>query len=145
VAAVKLGARQSGGGGHGMNAVGTGRRRCLDRAADEWASAVSDFFQFIQNWLDFKNQMDALTCSKNSQCLHVASWGYREQFSQLCRHPIPNIKRVKNPGTDSIFESLMNFKRDLNLLEKSEKFSKIPPRLYLHKSEFRWDHLYARN
>jgi hypothetical protein len=52
--------------------------------------------------------------------------GYYEQFSELCRHPILNGIRVKNPGTDSTFESLMNFKRDLNLLEKSDKFSKIP-------------------
>jgi hypothetical protein len=31
----------------------------------------------------------------------------------------------KNPRTDSTFKSLMNFKRDLNLPEKSGKFSKI--------------------
>jgi hypothetical protein len=37
----------------------------------------------------------------------------------------------------------MNFKRVLNLLEKSDKFSKIPSSPDLHKSEFRWDHLYA--
>jgi hypothetical protein len=43
----------------------------------------------------------------------------------LCRHPIPNINRVKNPGPDLTFECLMNFKRDLNLSEKSGKFSKI--------------------
>jgi hypothetical protein len=69
--------------------------------------------------------MDALPCSKNSQFLHVARSGYYEQFSKLRRHPIPNIIRVKNPGTDPTFESLMNFKRDLNLPEKSDKFSKI--------------------
>jgi hypothetical protein len=34
--------------------------------------------------------------------------------------------KLKNPGTDSIFEYLINFKRDSNLLEKSDKFSKIP-------------------
>jgi hypothetical protein len=37
-----------------------------------------------------------------------------------------NTKRFKNPATDLIYESLMNFKRDLNLLKKSDKFSKIP-------------------
>jgi hypothetical protein len=62
--------------------------------------------------------MDTLTCFKNSQFLHVASLGYDEQFPQLCPHPIPNRNRVKNPGSDSTFESLMNFKRDLNILEK---------------------------
>jgi hypothetical protein len=55
----------------------------------------------------------------------VASLGYHEQFSQLCRHQISNTKRVKNHGTDLIFESLMNFKRDLNFwknLINSPKF-----------------------
>jgi hypothetical protein len=32
----------------------------------------------------------------------------------------PNRNKVKNPGTESIFESLMNFKRDSNLMEKSD-------------------------
>jgi hypothetical protein len=47
--------------------------------------------------------MCALSYSKNSQFFHAPSVGYYEQF-----------------------ESLMNFKRDLNLLEKSDKFSKFP-------------------
>jgi hypothetical protein len=51
--------------------------------------------------------------------------GYYEQCSQLCRHPIPNRIIAKNPETDSTFKSLMNFKRDLTLLEKSDKFPKI--------------------
>jgi hypothetical protein len=34
--------------------------------------------------------------------------------------------RVKNPGTDSTFESLMNLKRGLILPEKSDKFPKNP-------------------
>jgi hypothetical protein len=55
----------------------------------------------------------------------VARFGYYEIFSQLFRHPIPNINRAKNPEPDSTFESLMNFKRDSKLLEKSDKFSKI--------------------
>jgi hypothetical protein len=75
------------------------------------------FFQFIQNWLDLKNKMGAFTCSKNTQYLHMASLGYHEQFSQFCRHQITNTKRVKIPITDSIFESLMDFKIDLILLE----------------------------
>jgi hypothetical protein len=63
----------------------------------------------------------------------------------LCQHPIPNKIRVKNPGTNSTFEYLMNFKRDLTLLEKIDKFPKNSSLLDLHKSEFSWDHLYARN
>jgi hypothetical protein len=66
----------------------------------------------------------------------VAVLGYYEQFSQLFRHPIPNKNRAKNHGSDSTFESLMNFKRDLNLPKKSGKFSKILSSLYIHKSEF---------
>jgi hypothetical protein len=50
--------------------------------------------------------------------LACSSLGYYEHFSQLCRHPIPNINGAKNPVSDSTFESLMNFKRDLNLSEK---------------------------
>jgi hypothetical protein len=57
--------------------------------------------------------------------LLAASLGYYEQFFQLCRHPIPNIIRAKNSGPDLTFETLMDFKRDLNLPEKSGKFSKI--------------------
>jgi hypothetical protein len=83
------------------------------------------FLQFIQNWLKLKIQMGALSCSKSSQFLHAARLGYYEQFSQLCRHLIPNINRSKNPGSDSTFESLMNFIRGLNLPEKSGKFRKI--------------------
>jgi hypothetical protein len=56
----------------------------------------------------------------------VANLGYYEQYSQMCRHPIPNRIRAKNPGTDSTFESLMNFKRDLTLLEIFDKFPKKP-------------------
>jgi hypothetical protein len=56
----------------------------------------------------------------------VASVGYYEQFSQLCQHPSPTKIRAKNPGTDSIFETLMNFIRDLTLLEKFDKFRKNP-------------------
>jgi hypothetical protein len=51
--------------------------------------------------------------------------GYYEQFSRLCQHPVPNINRAKIPGLDSTFESLINFKRGLNLPKKSGKFTKI--------------------
>jgi hypothetical protein len=37
----------------------------------------------------------------------------------------PKINRAKNPGLDSTFQSLMNFKRGLILLGKSGKFSNI--------------------
>jgi hypothetical protein len=57
--------------------------------------------------------------------LHALGLGYYEQFSKLCRLPVPNTNIAKNPRSDSTFESLMNFKMGLNLPEKSGKFHKI--------------------
>jgi hypothetical protein len=51
---------------------------------------------------------------------------------------------VKNPRTDAPFESLMNFKRGLILLQISDKFPKNPSSRDFHKSEFSWDHLHVR-
>jgi hypothetical protein len=90
------------------------------------AHAVSYFPELSKPTQTWKLKMDVLPCSKNPQLLHVARQGHYEQFPQLCRHLINNRIRGKNPGTDLAFESLMNFKMDLNLLEKSDKFSKIP-------------------
>jgi hypothetical protein len=84
VAVVKLGARQRSG-GHGLNAVSTGGRRCSDRATDEWALAVLDFSNLFKTGSTLKIKMDTLTYSKNSQFFHVASLGYIEQFSILCQ------------------------------------------------------------
>jgi hypothetical protein len=129
-------------------AVGTSLARS---GADVWTvrlasgphvvSLFSELFKLAQTW---KLKISALHCSKNSQFLLAARLGYCEQFFQLCRHPIPNIIRAKNSGPDLTFETLMNFKRDLNLPEKSGKFSKILSWLDLHKSEFSWDFSYAR-
>jgi hypothetical protein len=94
------------------------RRRCSDCVADGWAHAVLYFPELSKLTQTWKLKIDALPCSNNSQFLHVARLGHYEQFSKLCRHPILNRIRVKNLGTDSTFESLMNFKRDLNLMEK---------------------------
>jgi hypothetical protein len=54
--------------------------------------------------------MDALSWPKNSQLLHEARLKYSEQHYKLCRLQIPNRNKVKNPRTNSIFESLINFK-----------------------------------
>jgi hypothetical protein len=102
------------------------RQRCSDHVADGWVHTVLYFSELSELAQIWKLKMDALPYSKNFQFLHVARLGHYEQFSQLCRHPILNRIRVKNPRTDSTFESFMNFQRDLNLLEKSDKFSKIP-------------------
>jgi hypothetical protein len=69
--------------------------------------------------------MGTLSCFKNSQFLHAARRQYWQQLAQLFRLYIPNRNKVKNPVTDSLFEYLMNFKRDSNLQRKSDKFSKI--------------------
>jgi hypothetical protein len=100
--------------------------RCSDCVADGWAHMVLYFPKLFKSAQTWKLKMDALPYSKNSQFLHVDRLGHYEQFSQLFRHPIINRIRVKSPGIDSTFESLMNFKRNLNLLKKSDKFSKIP-------------------
>jgi hypothetical protein len=63
---------------------------------------------------------------QKSQFLYEARLKYFEQHYQLCRHQIPIRIEVKNLGTDSVFEFLMNFKRGSNLMEKYDKFSKIP-------------------
>jgi hypothetical protein len=76
--------------------------------------------------------------------LHETSQQYWEHLAQLCQLQIPNRNEVKNPVTDLVFQSLMNFKRDSNLWEKYDKFSKISSLLDLHKSEFSWVHLYVR-
>jgi hypothetical protein len=68
--------------------------------------------------------------------LHETSQQYWEHLAQLCQLQIPNRNEVKNPVTDLVFQSLMNFKRDSNLWEKYDKFSKISSLLDLHKSEF---------
>jgi hypothetical protein len=70
--------------------------------------------------------MDALPYFKNSQFLHVAILGIMNNFLNCADIQFSIELELKNPGIDSTFESLMNFKRDLNLLEKSDKFSKIP-------------------
>jgi hypothetical protein len=77
-------------------------------------SYFSKLFKLAETW---KLKIDVLACSKISQFLHVPRLGHFEQFPQLCRHPILNRIRVKNHGTDSTFESLMNFKMDLNPLK----------------------------
>jgi hypothetical protein len=54
-------------------------------------------------------EKECLTMLQKFQISHAARLGHYEQFSQLCRHQILNRIRVKNPGTDPPFESLMNF------------------------------------
>jgi hypothetical protein len=109
----------------GASSARSGLRR-PDSETDEWAPRDFNFVSNLSKTVStLKIKIGALSCSKNSQFLHVTRLGYYEQCSQLCRHPIPNIIGAKNPGSDSTFESLKNFKRGLNLPEKSAKFSKI--------------------
>jgi hypothetical protein len=98
----------------------------FDRVTDRWVPRGFRFFIICaKTGSTCKIQIDVLSCSRNSQFLHAASWKYWEQLAQLCRLQIPN-RKVKNPVTDSVFESLMNFKRVSNLRKKSDKFSNIP-------------------
>jgi hypothetical protein len=104
-----------------------GRRRCSDRAADGWVPRGFQIFIICpKTGSNSKIEMDILSCFKNSQFLHAASRQCSKELAKLCRLQIPNRNKVKNPVTDSVFESLTNFKRDSNIREKSDKFSKIP-------------------
>jgi hypothetical protein len=103
-----------------------GQHRWSYRAADGWALAVSDFSNLSKTSSILKIKMGALSCSKNSEFSHAANRQYWKQLAQLCQLQIPNRNKVKNPIIDSVFESLMNFKRDSNLREKSDKLSNIP-------------------
>jgi hypothetical protein len=102
-----------------------------------------EFDSILFQLIKFNRMEKFAKCTVQTGCLYTGSahpdrrgpgpsqpFGPRQsqgRFSQLCRLQIPNRNEVKkNPRTYSIFESLMNFKRDSNLLEKSNKFSKIP-------------------
>jgi hypothetical protein len=84
----------------GMSLVWFGHRHS-DSVTDGWAPHNFDFFS------------------------NLSKTGSSFKIQNGCRHPIPNTNRAKNPGSDSTFESLMNFKRGLNLSKKFGKFHKI--------------------
>jgi hypothetical protein len=125
VATVKPWALQSDG-GRGPNAVGTGGAVVRTVRLTGGAQRFQIFSNLSKIGLNLKTKMGVLSYSKNSQFLHAASRQYWEQLAQLCQLQIPNRNKVKNPVTDSVFESLMNFKRDSNLRGKSDKFFQIP-------------------
>jgi hypothetical protein len=83
-----------------------------------------------------KFEIDAFVFSKKSQILHETRMEYCAQLYQFWLPQIPNVKNVKNPGTDSIFKSSMNFKGDQTFWEKIDKFSKILSGLDIQKNEF---------
>jgi hypothetical protein len=123
VVVAKLWVRHNGG-GHGLIVGGMGGAVVQTRRLMGGHQRFH-FFNLSETSSTLKIKMGSLSYSKNFQFFLVGSIGYYEQYSQLCHHQIPNRNRVKNPGPDSTFESLKNFKRDLNLPEKSGKFSKI--------------------
>jgi hypothetical protein len=92
------------------------------RPGPTWFCLFSNLSKTGSTW---KLKKNALPCSKISQILHTGSLRYYEHFSPWCRHQIPNRNWVKNLGSDSPFETLLNFYRGLILLEKSDKFPKI--------------------
>jgi hypothetical protein len=102
------------------------------------------FLEFLKPVQTCKFKIDVFQCSKNSQISHDSRVEYFEQLYKLYGLQITNINYVKNLGTDSIFESSMNFKGIQTFWEKSDKFFKILSWLDLHKSEFSWTHLYVR-
>jgi hypothetical protein len=54
------------------------------RSAHGWAPAVSDFSNLSKIGWTLKIKMGVVDYFKNSQFLHVASFRYHKQFSQLC-------------------------------------------------------------
>jgi hypothetical protein len=93
-------------------------RLCSDREADWWAPRGFNFFPNLsKTGSTLKIQNGCLILLQKFPIFYAARVGYCKQFSQLCRHLIPNINRAKNPRSDSTSESLMNFKRGSNLLE----------------------------
>jgi hypothetical protein len=53
-------------------------------SAHGWAPAVSDFSNLSKIGWTLKIKMGVVDYFKNSQFLHVASFRYHKQFSQLC-------------------------------------------------------------
>jgi hypothetical protein len=71
-----------------------------------------------------KFKTDAFYCSKKFQILCEVILEYSEHLFQLCQLQILNRNLVKILGTDSIFESFMNFKGVQTFWEKTNKFFK---------------------
>jgi hypothetical protein len=86
---------------------------------------VAIFPEFPKLVQTCKFKTDPFHCSKNFQIFYDAILEYSEQLSQLCRLQIPNGNHVKILGTDSIFDSSMNFKGVQTFWGKSDKFFKI--------------------
>jgi hypothetical protein len=143
------GGHQASSGGSGRPNPGDCRRQGVAGRVQgaSWQGSALDLGRWraggSAEWL-VHGGVDALPYSTNSQILHAARLEYSKQLSKLFRLQIPNRFHVKNPETGSIFESSMNFKKGSNILEKSDKFSKLSSWLYIHKSEFSWAHLYVR-
>jgi hypothetical protein len=114
------------GSGRGLNAVSAGSAVVRIGQLMGGPQRCQIFSNLSKTGSNLKIKMGALSGSKNYQFLHAASHLYWKQLAQLCRLQIPNRNKVKNPVTDLVFESSMNFKRDSNLREKSNRFSKIP-------------------
>jgi hypothetical protein len=112
-------------------------------AADKWVQPNLIFFQYSNSVEICKFKMEVFPYSKNSQILHKAILEYYSQLYKFFLLQIPKKNKVKNPGTDSIFEFSMNFKKVQTFWEKSKKFSKNLFWLDLHKSKFSWAHLYV--
>jgi hypothetical protein len=85
--------------------------------------------------------MEVFPCSKNILILLGARFEYYDQLSKLGRHQNLNRTHSINSG----IELNLNFKGFQTLWEKSGKFTNILSQHDLHKSEFSWAHLYAKN
>jgi hypothetical protein len=107
---------QNGGGSHNLDVIGT----VWAPTFRQWGwQVVPRGFRFFSicpklaqpiklkrmpSWLDLHKS------AKNSPFLYEASFKYSKELYILCWLQTPNKNKVKNPRTDSILESLMNFK-----------------------------------
>jgi hypothetical protein len=99
--------------GHRRRGLGADVRTVRLMSGPHAVSLFSELSKLVETC---KVEKAAFSCCKNFQFFNEASLEYSEQLCQLYRLQITNRNKVKNPGTDSIFESFMNFKRDSNLL-----------------------------
>jgi hypothetical protein len=83
------------------------------------------FFYLSKTGSTLKIQKGCLILLQKFPIFACGSLGILNNFLNCAWHPILKINKAKNPGSNSTFESLMNFKRGLNLLKNLINFLKF--------------------
>jgi hypothetical protein len=126
---------QNGGGSRSLDVVGM----VWAPMSGQWGWRVGPtrfhIFPNYPNWLKFtKSKRLPYLATKNPNFCMGLVWNILNNILNCVNFKFQTKTKLKNPETDSIFESLMNFKRDSTILEKADKFFKIPSWLDLYKS-----------